>query len=173
MAISKKIEKNFNAQMVREFYSSYLYLAMAGYFEEIGLKGFANWMRMQAEEERMHAMKFYDYILSRGGKVVLGQIDAPSKGWKSPLNAFEETLKHEESVTTHIHELASLSIEEKDHAANSFLKFFIDEQVEEEEGVHDILAKLRLIKDSSSGLFMIDAELAKRPMPAALGTAGA
>lgn len=174
MAISKKIEESFNAQMVREFYSSYLYLAMAGYFEDTGLKGFANWMRMQAEEERMHSMKFYDYILSRGGKITLGQIEAPPKEWKSTLNAFEETLKHEELVTSHIHKLASLAIEEKDHAAHSFLKFFIDEQVEEEDQVNEILDKLRLVKDSPGGLFMLDADLGKRPLPTSLaGNAGA
>lgn len=166
MAISKKIEKNFNAQMVREFYSSYLYLAMAGYFEDNGLKGFANWMRMQAEEERMHSMKFYDFILSRGGKVQLEQVDAPPNEWKNTLDVFEATLKHEESVTSHIHELASLAMDEKDHAAHSFLKFFIDEQVEEEDHVNEILDKLRLVKDSAGGLFMLDAELGSRPAPA-------
>ena len=162
MGINKKIEKNFNDQMTREFYSSYLYLAMAGYFEATGLKGFANWMRIQAEEERFHSMKFYDYIISRGGRVELDTIAKPPKDWKSPQDAFQETLKHEESVTAHVNDLVNIALEEKDHAAHSFLKFFVDEQVEEEDNVHEILAKLKLVKDSAGGLFMLDAELGKR-----------
>ncbi len=165
MAISKKIQDNFNAQMVREFYSSYLYLAMSAYFEEEGMKGFATWMRLQADEERFHTMKFYNYIISRGGRVELGALDQPPKDWKSPMDAFQETLKHEELVTGHVHDLVNLALEEKDHAAHSFLQFFVDEQVEEEEQVHEILGKLKMVKDSPGGLFMLDAELGKRPAP--------
>ncbi|MEE9443667.1 MAG: ferritin [candidate division Zixibacteria bacterium] len=170
MAIGKKIIENFNAQMQREFYSSYLYLAMAGYFEDMDMKGCAHWMRMQAEEERMHAMKFYDFIASRGGRLELLEIEKPPKEWKSPLDAFEETLKHEESVTTHINNLVDIALEEKDHAAHSFLQFFVDEQVEEEDQVNEILAKIRMVKDSAGGMFMFDSELAKRPMPMPITT---
>lgn len=171
MAISKKIVENFNAQMQREFYSSYLYLAMAGYFEDIDMKGCSHWMRMQAEEERMHAMKFYDFIVSRGGRLEMLEIDKPPKEWKSPLDTFEETLKHEEFVTAHINNLVDIAMEEKDHAAHSFLQFFVDEQVEEEDQVNEILAKVRMLKDSPGGFFMFDSELASRPMPTPINTA--
>ncbi|MFH1699815.1 MAG: ferritin [Candidatus Zixiibacteriota bacterium] len=165
MAINKKIVKTFNAQMQREFYSSYLYLAMAGYFEDIGMKGCAHWMRMQAEEERMHAMRFYDFIISRGGRLEMLAIEKPPTEWKSVLDAFKETLKHEEFVTSHINNLVDIALEVKDHAAHSFLKFFVDEQVEEEDNVNEILAKMGMVKDSAGGMFMFDSELASRPMP--------
>lgn len=172
MAIGKKMEKEFNVQLQRELYSAYLYLAMAAYFETTGLKGFAHWMKTQAQEERNHGDRFYDFIVSRGGMVELEAIEKPPQKWDSPLNAFEETLKHEESVTAFIHDLADLSISEKDHAAHSFLKYFIDEQVEEEDTANDIIAKLKLVKDSAGGLFMLDAELKGRPQPIA-GNTGA
>lgn len=168
MAITKRIEKEFNAQLQRELYSAYLYLAMAAYFETTGLKGFAHWMKTQAQEERLHADRFFDFIVSRGGVVELEEIEKPPQSWSSYLNAFEETLKHEESVTVFIHDLADISIAEKDHAAHSFLKYFIDEQVEEEDTANDIIAKLKLVKDSAGGLFMLDAELAGRPEPTAI-----
>ena len=162
MAMNDGLQKAFNDQLNREFFSSYLYLAMAGYFESIDLKGFANWMRVQVDEERFHAMKFYDYIVNRNGVIVLGQIDRPDQSWDSPLKAFLKTLEHEEFITRNINELADLSLSQKDHAAHSFLKFFVDEQVEEESNVHDIIGKLKLIGDSASGLFMLDNELAQR-----------
>ncbi len=168
MAIKEKIVKEFNAQLQRELYSAYLYLAMAAYFETTGLKGFAHWMKNQAQEERLHADRFYDFIVSRGGVVELEAIEKPPTSWDSYLHAFEETLKHEESVTTFIHDLADISIAEKDHAAHSFLKYFIDEQVEEEDTVNDIIAKLKLVKDSAGGLFMLDTELGGRPEPTAI-----
>ena len=175
MAISKKIMDNFNAQINREYFSSYLYLAMAGYFETANLKGFANWMRVQAEEEKLHAMKFYDFILERGGEIELEALEKPPKSWDSPLVAFQEALKHEEFITGHIHNLADISLEEKDHAAHSFLKWFVDEQVEEEDTANEIIGKLKLVGDSGGGLFMLDAELNQRPMvtPTPADSAGA
>ena len=167
MALSKTMQDALNAQMQREFYSSYLYLAMAGHFENISLSGFANWMNLQADEERMHAMKFYNFIVERGGEIELGQIDKPPRNWDSPLKAFEATLEHEEYITRNIHELVDLSLKEKDHAAHSFLQFFVDEQVEEEDSVNTILGKLRLVEKSGGGMFMLDNELGGRSASAA------
>ena len=172
MGISKNIQDNFNAQLNREYFSSYLYLAMAGYFEAMNLKGFANWMRVQAEEEKLHAMKFYNFILERGGEIELEAIDKPQKSWDSPLAAFEDALKHEEFITGHIHNLADISLTEKDHAAHSFLKWFVDEQVEEEDSANEIIGKLKLVGSSGSGLFMLDAELGQRPMISSIPTEG-
>lgn len=162
MAISQKIQDSFNAQLDREFYSSHLYLSMAGYFEAEGLKGFAHWMRVQADEERTHAIKFYDFIIQRGAKVVLGKIDKPPHEWKSTLDAFEATLKHEEMVTGFVNELVDISLGERDHAAHSFLRFFVDEQVEEEESVNEIIGKIKLVEKSAGGLYMLDNEMGGR-----------
>ena len=162
MAISKKVEKAFNDQMNREFYSFYLYLAMAGYFEATNLKGFANWMRIQAEEERTHAMRFYDFIANRSWVISLNQIDRPGQVWKSPLDAFGKAREHEQFITANINELADLSLASKDHAAHSFLKFFIDEQIEEEAAAQSVVGKLKLIGKSASGMFMLDNELGQR-----------
>jgi len=160
--IKKKIEDAFNEQINAELYSSYLYLSMSAYFESLNLPGFANWMRMQSLEENMHAMKFYDYIHERGGNVKLKTIATPPTTWKSPLEVYEETLKHEEHVTALINNLVDLAIAEKDHASNNFLQWFVAEQVEEEASADAVLQKLKLLKDSSHGLFMIDRELATR-----------
>jgi len=160
--IKKKIEDAFNEQINAELYSSYLYLSMSAYFEGLNLPGFANWMRMQSLEENMHGMKFYDYIHERGGNVKLKAIAAPPTTWKSPLEVYEETLKHEEHVTALINNLVDMAIAEKDHASNNFLQWFVAEQVEEEASADAVLQKLRLLKDSTHGLFMIDRELATR-----------
>ncbi len=168
MAISKKMQTNFNAQLNREYYSSYLYLAMAAYFETVDLPGFANWMRVQADEEKIHAMKFYDFIIERDGEVDLDAIQKPPQKWTSPLKAFEEALKHEKFITGHINKLVDLSLAEKDHAAHSFLKWFVDEQVEEEDNANQIIGKLKLVGDSGGGMFMLDSELGKRPMVASV-----
>ncbi len=151
-----------NAQLAREMYSSNLYLAMSGYFQSINLKGFAHWMRVQAQEETLHAMKLFDYLLSRGGNVQIGAIDAPPATWESPLSAMEDSLKHEQFITEKINELANLSIKEGDHASHIFLQWFITEQVEEEATVLEIVEKLKLIADWKGGLIMIDNELGKR-----------
>ena len=161
-----KIQDALNKQLNAELYSSYLYLSMAAYLESQNLKGMAHWMRIQAQEENLHAMKFFDFINERGGKVVLTQIDAPKTEWSSPLDVFEDTCKHESKVTGLINELVDLSLSEKDHAANAFLQWFVTEQVEEEASVQEIAGKLKLVGDRGGMLFMLDRELGQRTPPA-------
>ena len=166
---NKKMEKSFNEQINEELYSAYLYLSMVAYFESTNLPGFANWMRVQTQEEIVHAMKFYDYINQRNGRVALTALADPQIEWKSPMDAFEAAYKHELHITAKINELVNLAIEEKDHAANMFLQWFVNEQVEEEKNPLDIIQKLKMIKDSSESLYMLDKELAARvftPPPA-------
>jgi ferritin len=169
--IGKKMEKALNGQINAELYSSYLYLSMATYFDSIDLPGFANWMRIQHQEEEFHGLKFFDYIQERGGRVTLQAIEAPPSEWTSPLNAFEETLKHEQKVTGLINDLVYLARDERDNASEIFLQWFVTEQVEEEDNVNTILAQLRLIKDKPQGLFMLDKDLGQRTFtpPAADG----
>lgn len=160
--INKKMVNAINEQLNWELYSAYLYFSMAAYFESVNLKGFSSWMRVQTMEEQTHVKRFYDFLTARGGKVVLSEIKAPPTEWKSPLHVFEETLKHEQHVTSRINKLVDLALELKDHATNSFLRWFVDEQVEEEESVDAVLQGLKLNKNNPSGLFMIDKELAQR-----------
>ncbi len=162
MEIKDKITKAINKQINAELYSSYLYLAMAAYFEAKNWSGFANWMKVQSEEENEHAMKFYDYVLERGGEVALSDIKAADTSWKTPLEVFEAVYAHEIKVTSLINDLLKLSLSEGDTATESMLKWFIDEQVEEEASAKQIVDKLRLIKDSVNGLFMLDHELGER-----------
>jgi ferritin len=158
-----------NDQINAEMFSSYLYLSMESYFQSISLNGFAAWMRAQAQEEMMHGMKIYDFVNERGGRVILEAIAKPDSVWASPLAAFEAVQKHEEHVTSLINNLVDLAITEKDHATNNFLQWFVSEQVEEEASAGEVVDRLKLIKDNTSGLFMMDAELGKRvfTMPAA------
>lgn len=160
--LSEKMQAALNGQLNAELYSSYLYLSMNAYFKGINLDGFANWMHFQAQEELMHAMKFYDFINQRGGKVTLQQIEAPPGAWDSPLKVFQATLEHEQKVTGLIHGLVDLALAEHDHATNIFLQWFVSEQVEEEENVGGVLEQLKLMGEAKGGLFMIDRELAKR-----------
>ena len=160
--IKKKMEDALNEQMNAELYSSYLYLSMAAYFESTNLGGFANWMTVQAQEELMHAMKFYRYIIERGGRVSLRTIEGPETEWKSALDVFEHVSKHEQKVTALIDKLVDLEIEEGDHATSSFLRWFVDEQVEEESSADAVVQKLKLAGDSSGGLFMLDNEFGQR-----------
>lgn len=160
--ISRKIEEALNDQLNAELYSAYLYLSMAAHFESIALKGFANWMRVQAQEEQFHAMKLYDYIFERGGKVTLSPIDAPPSDWDCPLTVFEATLEHEQKVTGLINDLVYLAREEKDNASEIFLQWYVHEQVEEENNVGTVLGQLKLIKDSPQALFMMEKQMAQR-----------
>ena len=160
--LTEKMQTALNAQLNAELYSSYLYLSMNAYFKSVNLDGFANWMHYQAQEELEHAMKFYDYVLQRGGKVQLQEIEAPPTEWGSPLAVFEATLEHEQKVTGLINGLVDIAHEEHDHATNIFLQWFVSEQVEEEESVGGVLEQLKLMGDAKGGLFMIDRELAKR-----------
>lgn len=159
---SKKMLKALNEQLNKELYSSYIYLSMCAYFEDQNLNGMAAWMRSQSIEENQHAMKFFDFIHRIGGSVKLIQIDEPKSKWDSAAEAFTNALEHEKFITKSIHELVDLAIEEKDHATNAFLQWFVDEQVEEEETVSNIVDKFNLIGDNKSALFMLDRELGAR-----------
>ena len=170
--ISEKLNKLLNEQVQKEFYSAYLYLGMEAYFANQNMDGFANFFRVQVQEERDHAMKFFDYINQKGGKVELLPIDAPEINFKTAEEVFEFTLKHEQFVTKSIYNIVDTALEEKDHGTNSFLQWFVTEQVEEEATADKYLRKLKLIKNDSNGLFMLDAELAQRvytpPTPGAV-----
>ena len=160
--LKEKVEKAINKQINAELWSSYLYLSMSSYFESINLSGFANWMIMQAQEEVNHAMRLYNHVIERGGRVLLEEIDKVPTEWKSPLHVFEETYKHEQKVTSLIEDLVDVAEQEKDRASLNMLQWFIDEQVEEEASADEILQKLKLIGDQGSGLFMLDNELGQR-----------
>jgi len=160
--MDKKIEKAFNEHLNAEFFSAYLYLSMANYFAAENLEGMANWMLVQAGEERMHAMKFVDYINDRGGRVLLQQIDQPKTDWHSALEAFQEAYEHEQLISKKINDLVDMAIKENDHAANTFLQWFVSEQVEEEAVAQAIVGKLELIRDNPMGLLMIDQQLGQR-----------
>ncbi len=151
-----------NEQIKNELYSAYLYLSMSAYCESVNLPGFANWMRVQAKEETEHAMKFYEFIYDRGGRVLLKGIDQPPAEFQSPTEVFEKTLGHEQKVTSLINKLYSLAIQEKDYASQSFLQWFIDEQVEEEKNATQILEQLKMIGESPVPLIMLDRHLAQR-----------
>lgn len=160
--LSAKMEKALNAQVNAELYSAYVYLAMSAYFESTDLKGFATWMNAQAGEEVSHAMKVYNFILERGGRVKLAAIDAPPSDWDSPLAAFEAALKHEQHVTSLIHDLVAKAIEENDYASKNMLDWFVDEQVEEEASAGAIVAKLKMVGSEGPALLMLDARLGQR-----------
>jgi len=160
--ISPKMLEAINKQINRELYSEYLYLSMAAYLESEGLSGFGNFMRVQVQEERFHAMKMYDFILERGGKVVLEQIDQPKVEFESALEIFELSLGHEKFISKSINELMDVAIAENDHATKSFLNWFIDEQVEEEASMDNIVSQLKLIGGQGHGLLMMDRELGQR-----------
>lgn len=167
--MNKKIEAAINEQINAEIFSAYLYLSMAAYFDGKGLAGFANWMKKQYEEEMFHAMKFYDYVYERGGSVVMKAIAAPETKFKSPLQVFESALAHEKVVTGLINGLYELSLKEKDYASQSFLKWYIDEQVEEEGNASEIIDKIKLAGKDGPGIFMLDKELGTRVFTAEAG----
>jgi ferritin len=160
--LDDKMQEALNFQLNRELYSAYLYLAMGAYFEDQDFPGFGNWMRVQAQEELAHAMKFYDYIVQRGGRVLLADIEAPDAHWESPQAAFEQVYEHEQMVTGLINSLVDLALEISDHATNNFLQWYVAEQVEEEESASGVLQKIKMAGESGSGLYMLDGELALR-----------
>jgi ferritin len=160
--IHPKIEKALNEQINAEMFSAYLYLAMVAYFQDKNLSGFANWMTVQNQEETFHAMKFFRYVSERGGRVTLDAIEKPQFEWESPLAAMEAAQKHEAYITGRINSLVDLAITEKDHATASFLGWFVDEQVEEEDSVNEVVQKLRLLGSDGGGLFMMDRDMATR-----------
>ena len=160
--LDKEMESALNNQLNAEMYSAYLYLSMAAYFQSINLGGFANWMRVQNQEEMVHAMKFYDFINERGGRVTLKPIDAPATQWESPLAAFEAAYAHEQKVTGLINNLVETALEKRDHATNIFLQWFVSEQVEEEDSANEVVQKINLLGEAKGGMFMLDRELGQR-----------
>ncbi len=160
--LSKKIEEALNAQINAEFWSAYLYLSMSANFASVGYNGFANWFEVQFKEEQDHAMILIKYVQSRGGKVTLSPISEVKNAWDTPLHAFNDTLEHEKKVTAMINNLYALATEEKDYATQSMLKWFIDEQVEEEESAQEIIDNLNMIKDNGFGLYTLNKELGAR-----------
>ena len=160
--ISKTMEQALNKQVNRELYSAYLYLAMSSYFESVPMKGFAKWMRIQAKEEQVHALRIYDYIVARGGTVSLLDIEAPRAKWSSAGKVFEEVYAHEQKVTAMIHGLVDLAVKEKDHATFEMLQWFVREQVEEEEHAGEIVSQIKIVGDIVGHLFYLDHQLGKR-----------
>jgi ferritin len=167
--LSVKLQDALNEQINKELYSEYIYLSMQAYVSSVDMDGIANFFAVQTQEEHLHAMKIYNFIIDRGGKVALKKIDAPPVEFKSVIDVFEKTLEHEKYITKSINDLMDIAVKENDHAVISFLKWYIDEQVEEEANVTKILSKLKLIGGEGHGLLMIDQELASRvftPPPA-------
>jgi ferritin len=160
--ISKPLQSALNEQINFELLSAYLYLSMSAHFETQNLPGFANWMRVQYQEETGHAMKFYKYVFDRGGVVTLKAIAQPATKFKTPAEIFKQVLEHEQKVTSLINTLYELAVKEKDYAAQSFLQWFINEQVEEEKNAIDIINMLNMIGDSPVSLMMADRQLGAR-----------
>lgn len=160
--ISKKLAKAINDQINKELFSEYLYISMQAWFANNNLDGMAAWMDVQGKEERFHAMKFFNYLIERGGKVELKAIDAPTIEFGTPLKAFSMAYSHEQLITKSINSLMDLAIKENDHAARSFLQWYVDEQVEEEASADKIVNTLKLVGDNGHGIMMIDRELGQR-----------
>ena len=164
---TQKLQDAINEQINAELYSAYLYLAMAADLEDKNLPGFAHWMRLQHDEEQVHALKLFDFMLDRGGRVKLKAIGEPPSTWASVLEIFENAFAHEQKVTGLIHALYTLALEENDYPTQSLLQWFIDEQVEEEKNASDAVAQLQMTGDFGPGLLMMDREMAQRmPAPA-------
>lgn len=164
--LKPKIQDALNEQLNAELYSSYLYLSMAAYFESLSLKGMAHWMRIQAQEELVHVMKFFDFINDRNGRVMLTEVRGPKTEWNSPLEAFEESYAHECGISERVDNLMALANGENDQASSTFLQWFVTEQVEEESHVQSIVDKLKLVGDNGVAIFMLDGELGQRPLSA-------
>jgi len=160
--LSGNMEKALNGQINAELYSSYLYLSMAAYFHSVGLDGFGRWMRAQAQEENVHGMKIFDFVIERGGTVTLTAIEGPKTKWSSAVEVFEETLAHEQKVTSLINGLVDLAKKESDYATDNFLQWFVAEQVEEEASADEVLNKVRMVGEKGHGLYMLDKELGAR-----------
>ncbi|MFR1707314.1 MAG: ferritin [Clostridium sp.] len=160
--LSENLLKGLNDQVNFEFYSSYIYLAMAAYAESIDLSGFANFFRVQAQEELFHAMKLYDYIFQKNGIVQLDQIEKPENSYNSIVDVFQKGYSHEQLVTSRIYHLADIASDEREHSTMSLLRWFIDEQVEEENTFNTLLKKVKRIENNPAALYMLDEELATR-----------
>lgn len=160
--IKERVAKAINEQINHEFYSAYLYLSMNAHLESNNLSGFANWMNVQFQEEQFHALKLFNYLAERGGDVVLDTIEKPKHDWKNIIEIFEDTYEHEQLITSKINTLMDIALEESDHATVSFLKWYVDEQVEEEAAAESLLNQVKLINGEGHGLLMLDRELATR-----------
>lgn len=160
--LTEKMQDALNEQINAELYSAYLYLSMAAWFQGKALNGFAKWMECQTMEEQWHAMKLYGFVHERGGRVTVKAIDGPPTEWSSPLDVFQEVAKHEAMVTGLINDLVDLAIEDKDHASNNFLQWFVAEQVEEEASADEVVQKLKLVEQAPGGMFMLDQEMGQR-----------
>jgi ferritin len=160
--ISKTIQDAINQQINKEMFSSYLYLSMAAYFEDKGLSGFAHWMHFQAGEEQQHAMKFFNFLVERSGRVGLTAMAAPKSEWSNSLEAFQQVLEHEQMISASITGLYELAQKEKDYPTQIFLQWFISEQVEEEKNASDILNQLKMIDAHGTAVLMLDKQLGKR-----------
>lgn len=160
--LSDKMQKELNNQINAEFWSAYLYLSMTAFFEGKNLPGFANWMNIQYQEETTHALKLFKYIIERGGSVTLKPIEEVKTTWNDEIEIFQDTLDHERHVTALINNLVNIAIEEKDHATNNVLQWFVSEQVEEEAGVEEVLEQLKMLEGNKHGLLMLDRELKQR-----------
>ena len=165
--LTEAVQNALNDQIQKELYSSYIYLSMAAYFETENLPGAANWMRIQHQEELAHAMKFFDYINDRAGRVQLQALGQPPLTFASPLAVFEEALAHERKVSKSIHDLYALAVTESDYPTQSMLQWFITEQVEEEKTAGDVVARIKMIQDSPAAMYMLDQEFAARTLGAA------
>lgn len=159
---SQKMFDALNRQINEELFSAYLYLSMSSYFESLNLKGFASWMDVQAQEEVSHAMKFYHYVLERGGRAIFDKLKKPPESWESPLAAFEAAYAHELMISDCINKLVNMAIREQDHATFNFLQWFVSEQVEEEASADEIVQQLKMIEDYHGGMFMLNRELGSR-----------
>jgi ferritin len=160
--LSKVIQDAINAQIKNEIYSAYLYLSMAAHFEAATLVGFAHWMRVQNQEEWTHAMKFFEYVNDRGGRVALKAIDQPPVEFGTPLEVFQQVLEHEQQVTGMIHNLYTLAVKEDDPATQVMLQWFVTEQVEEEKNASQIIEQLKMIEEKSTAVLILDRQLGKR-----------
>lgn len=169
--LKKSVLDKLNAQLNSELSSAYLYYSMSAYFEHTNLKGFANWMKVQAQEELAHVDRLFNYINDRSARVVLKAVPAPKGEWKSPLDAMEDAYRHECEVSEQINECVSFALKENDHSTNTFLQWFVAEQVEEEAAADEIVQKLKLIGDNSSALYLLDSDLGRRTF-AGGGSAG-
>ena len=162
MKIKAAVEKAINDQINAELYSAYLYLSMAAYFESRNMKGFAKWMQIQTKEEVSHAMKFYNFVFERGGKVTLKAVEQPPTDWKSPLALFEQVYEHEQKVTSLINKLVEAARADNDVATENFLMWYIDEQVEEEAHAYEAVQKLKMVGDVPQAMYMLDKEMGAR-----------
>ena len=162
MPMSTALQRAMNDQIQKEFYAHYLYLAMSAWFEERNFEGFAKWMRIQADEERTHAMRIFDFVLDRGGKVRLEAIPEPGAKWKTALEVFDDARKHEAMVSGSINDLYARATSEKDYASQVMLQWFITEQVEEEKTSTSLAERLRLVGESATGLIILDRQFGER-----------